>query len=566
MKLLSIIGMFFLCDLSLLAQTLKERAEGGDMIAQYKYAQRISDRYSPSEEELSEAVNWLTKSALQGYAPAQCNLGTHYNQGKGIKQDYKQAIYWYKKAAEQGNTVAQFNLGQCYASGQGVTRSDYFAYNWYKKSADQGYVYAEEALAECFYYGKGTTTDNTLAFQWFTKAAEKKNAEAMYYLGECYANGYGTTKNLQTAIEWYNKAADDDDTKGEYALALLYLAGKGVEKDSIVATELLLRSATGGFCTPSHMWNGKKGYSKALNKLIELSKINNSSYHHFYMAMLGCYYHSINDFWNAEKYYKLAVKGCSLGVIELGLMYFYISANAPNYTVPTNYEDNVDDEYYLGLESWKIVNNDSVANYLKKKQWTETDNETYWLEKAIDCGYGDFTYGPMPYSIYEHLLFAYVDGIGSKRNIDRAIDIAAQCLADTTIQFEHYQAHNTLSYALNKPELQNKVFKTYQKLYQLQQNDNNDRSKKCHTLSAAGMGFCYYKGLGTEKNYNLAFKYLSEAANNNDCESMRLLAACYRFGRGTSACKAKENEWLNKAADCGDEQAEEIRNNLRQND
>ena len=78
-------------------------------------------------------------------------------------------------------------------------------------------------------------------------------------------------------------------------------------------------------------------------------------------------------------------------------------------------------------------------------------------------------------------------------------------------------------------------------------------------MSAAGLGYCYYKGLGTTKNYNQAFKYLLEAANNDDCESMRLLAACYRYGRGTTANRTKENEWVDKAAKCGDDKAKKIK-------
>lgn len=137
------------------------------------------------------------------------------------------------------------------------------------------------------------------------------------------------------------------------------------------------------------------------------------------------------------------------------------------------------------------------------------------------------------------------------------------CIADTTVQYDHYNAHNTLSHALDKPELQNKVFKTYQELYQLPLN-GNDISKRCRVLSAAGLGKCHYKGLGTTKNYKQAFKYLQEAANNGDCESMRLLAACYRYGRGTTINRTKENEWVENAAKCGDETAKKIKQKRKQ--
>lgn len=174
MRILTILGILFLGSISSFSQTLKEKAEGGDMVAQYQYAQKLSDSMFPSKEDLSEAVQWLTKSALQGYAPAQCNLGFHYSQGKGINQNFEQAVLWYRKAAEQGNETAQFNLGVCYANGQGVTRSDYNAFTWYKKAAEQGYKNAEYSLGKAYYYGKGTTENKRLAFEWFSKAAAQK--------------------------------------------------------------------------------------------------------------------------------------------------------------------------------------------------------------------------------------------------------------------------------------------------------------------------------------------------------------------------------------------------------
>lgn len=205
------------------------------------------------------------------------------------------------------------------------------------------------------------------------------------------------------------------------------------------------------------------------------------------------------------------------------------------------------------------ADNTACLEYVKTKVWTDTDNVAYWLEKAIGYGFGSFAYGSMPYTLYDHLLFAYVDEIGAKRNLDRAVDIATLCLADTTIQYGGYTALGALEIASNKDELQPKVFQTYLSSYEFLHNHLNDDNKWNYTNMAAGLGKCYYKGLGTTKNYNQAFKYLLEAANNGDCESMRLLAACYRYGRGTAANRTKENEWVEKAAKCGDEKAKKIK-------
>ena len=53
---------------------------------------------------------------------------------------------WYRKSADQGNAAAQCNLGVCYAKGQGVPQSYDEAIKWYRKSADQGYRRAKDSL------------------------------------------------------------------------------------------------------------------------------------------------------------------------------------------------------------------------------------------------------------------------------------------------------------------------------------------------------------------------------------------------------------------------------------
>ena len=339
MRILTILGILFLGSITVFSQTLKEKAESGDMVAQYQYANSLTN-WHPKEDDYKQAVVWLRKSAEQGYAPAQCSLGYHYWAGKGINQNFEQAVLWYRKAAEQGNETAQFNLGVCYANGQGVTRSDYNAFTWYKKAAEQGYKNAEYSLGKAYYYGKGTTENNRLAFEWFSKAAAQKHSGAMYFLGECYSHGHGVAKDMAKAVEWFEKGADDSDTSSQYALALLYLKGDGVEKDSIFAANLLLHSAGGGWCSPHQLFTYDKenANSNAKKKLLKLSSLNNSPIRYYFLAITGCLYDAMQDYKTAESYYKQSIDlGGYLGTIELGLMYFYIAANTPQ--LYSNYDN-----------------------------------------------------------------------------------------------------------------------------------------------------------------------------------------------------------------------------------
>ena len=76
--------------------------------------------------------------AEKGDATAQWILGSDYQYGKGVKQDYAEAVKWYRKAAEQGNSYAQRNIGVMYHNGKGVKQDTTEAVKWYRKAAEQG--------------------------------------------------------------------------------------------------------------------------------------------------------------------------------------------------------------------------------------------------------------------------------------------------------------------------------------------------------------------------------------------------------------------------------------------
>jgi TPR repeat protein len=56
--------------------------------------------------DYSQALNWFLKSAKQGYAPAETNVGLALATGKGTSLDYVQAFVWLNLAAAQGDSGA----------------------------------------------------------------------------------------------------------------------------------------------------------------------------------------------------------------------------------------------------------------------------------------------------------------------------------------------------------------------------------------------------------------------------------------------------------------------------
>jgi uncharacterized protein len=111
----------------------------------------------------AEAVKWAGKAArqgipqgqeslrglaLEGYAPAQNELGLTYEKGWGSLKIDAEAVKWYRQAAQQKFAAGQFNLGRMYAAGKGTRQSDVEAYKWFALAAAQGNQDARKQMAE----------------------------------------------------------------------------------------------------------------------------------------------------------------------------------------------------------------------------------------------------------------------------------------------------------------------------------------------------------------------------------------------------------------------------------
>ena len=83
-------------------------------------------------------MKWFRLAALQGYAPAQYNLGLMYDKGQGVPQDYAEAVKWFRLAAQKGIASEQNNLGTMYANGQGVPQDVVKAHLWFNLASASG--------------------------------------------------------------------------------------------------------------------------------------------------------------------------------------------------------------------------------------------------------------------------------------------------------------------------------------------------------------------------------------------------------------------------------------------
>ena len=62
----------------------------------------------------------MNKQRIKAMPDAQCNLGSLYEDGDGVEQDYDKAKHYYELAADQGYADAQCNLGVLYEDGHGI--------------------------------------------------------------------------------------------------------------------------------------------------------------------------------------------------------------------------------------------------------------------------------------------------------------------------------------------------------------------------------------------------------------------------------------------------------------
>ncbi len=91
------------------------------------------------EQDYAKAFEHFTRSAGEGYAPAQYRLAAAYANGDGTEKDPARAVEWYEKSAGQGHTAAQRSLALIYLNGLGdVPRNKPLALAWYNLLAEDG--------------------------------------------------------------------------------------------------------------------------------------------------------------------------------------------------------------------------------------------------------------------------------------------------------------------------------------------------------------------------------------------------------------------------------------------
>lgn len=196
---------------------LKELAEKkNDEQAQFQLAELYIASKNPAL--LSEAVELYKKSAKQGFTDAKFALGRCYEEGIGVRKNYRGAIEWYK-AAEISITNDLFKypdpvgeadrarLDSLVESGifdmlmDSIDYDDGPTLETDEYNAELGDADAQNSLGCRYKVGKDVEKDISKAFYWFHKSAEQGYEAGMLHLAELYEK----TKNYKEAAKWYRR-------------------------------------------------------------------------------------------------------------------------------------------------------------------------------------------------------------------------------------------------------------------------------------------------------------------------------------------------------------------------
>ena len=230
-------------DYDVALQGFRRAAEQGEADAQFILGS-MYDRGEGVLQDYAEAAKWWRRAAEQGHVFAQISLGELFRNGEGVLQDYAEAVKWFRRAAEQGNVDAQVSLGDMHSDGEGVSQNDAEALKWYRRAAEQGDTSAQFILGSRYLNGRGVLQDYAEAARWFRRAGERGDAPSQFNLALMYQWGEGTAQDDTQAVKWYRRAAEQGFPHAQINLGLMYETGRGVAQNLIQAHKWFNLAAT----------------------------------------------------------------------------------------------------------------------------------------------------------------------------------------------------------------------------------------------------------------------------------------------------------------------------------
>ncbi|MCG8687297.1 MAG: caspase family protein, partial [Desulfobacterales bacterium] len=494
---------------------LMRQAEWGDPVAQFEVGELYycGCKYDISKN-YKQAAAWYRKSAEQGYAEAQNDIGFLYEKGLGVEKDYFQASGWYRKAAQKGYVVAQNNIGFLYEKGLGVEKDYLKAAYWYRKAAHQGNNWAQQSLGYLYEKGLGVEQDYAQATLWYRKTAEQMfgNLSNQFGCSEILNISEKTRQSFLDEFDFYLnstiKAAEQGDTLAQNVLGFYFILQKepynfiqaykwirkAAEKNDAFAQMFLATFYHCGVGVSIDYSQAAFWYRKAAeNEIVDAQ----TALAHFYENGIGVK-QSYSD--AVHWYYKAADNDEPMAQKQLGYMW----------------------------ENGKGVNKDYVmasfwyGEAIKKKN-PKDDSYDIYLKNAAEQGspYGQTIVGKLYHDDEDYINAAF----WFKKAAEQEVEIAEFILGTL---YENGQG----------------VEQNYKKAaywYRKAANQGN-------VWAQNSLSHLYENGLGVDQDYKEALVLYRKAAAKGDATAQANLAEAIEYGKGDRIDYKEAQEWYQKAA------------------
>lgn len=511
------------------------------------------------KEEL--AVNYLktivksgSKNDLVVLSESQFELGSCFENGRGIKKSAQNALYYYRLAAENGNISAQERLGRAYIEGSfGVKVSIEMALKYFQSSIDQGSYIALELIGECYEKGNGVEQSFEKAIHYYKLASEKGSYIGLCRAGCCY-DQIGGKEAEEKAVECFKLSFENktENLCSLWELAEHYRIGCGVEKSLETASEYYLQLVdilnkynkkelsyiyyTAGKCLDEL---DSRKYNEQILHLYKLAADNGFADAQYSLGRLYEFDMKKSDKAGeiALKYYLQASEnGSCLAKYKLASLYEKGKIVNQNYQKTANYYQILADEGYIHalFELSRL--------YEKGLGVTQSSEKMFMLRKKA----ADFGHAECQYLVGLH----YLEGLGTEAYPAKAIDYFKLATGNGASGEEKIKSMAYLQLAQcydlgnGVPQSTEEAFKFYSKAADL----NNE-------IALYRIGCCYYHGTVVKESKETAFNYFKRAAELKLACAQYWVGYCYYYGYGVEESLDFATLYFQRAANGGDERA-----------
>lgn len=265
----------------------------GDPAAEFIVGNILADGLE-QPRNVSLGLQYMMKSADQGYPQALGAMGMRYVFGQGVPRDTCKALDLFRRGYAQDRNAFAMNLGNMYKDGLCVPRDAHKALLFYHQSpdpdarlneanarqastpeaqatidratrldeqgkfreaivlltplADQGEMHAQEELGYTYWWNAPSRPNSAgKAAEYFKRAADQGSGYGEAMLGSLYELGAGgLAKDEAKAFQLYQSSAEKKTAAGLFFLARAYEFGIGTKKDRDKAIQGYTRAGQQG--------------------------------------------------------------------------------------------------------------------------------------------------------------------------------------------------------------------------------------------------------------------------------------------------------------------------------